>query len=120
MKILIIDDDPAITAVFEETLKKEGYEVISALDGQTGIDKVKAEKPDLILLDQILPDTKGNEVLKKLKADPETQNVKIAILTNFGQNELVQDAINSGAADYILKYQIEPVDLLNKVKGILI
>src|SRR3989344_1470594 len=118
-KILIIDDDQAITTVFETTLKKEGFNVITAPDGQSGIEKAKAEKPDLILLDQILPDIKGNEVLKTLKADPATQNIIIALLSNFGQNELVQEAINSGAADYILKYQVEPSDLIIKVKDLL-
>lgn len=119
MKILIIDDDPAIITVFETALRRENYEVVSAPDGQSGIEKAKTEKPDLILLDQILPDIKGNDVIKQLKSAPEAQNLKIAILSNFGQSELVQEALNAGAVDYILKYQIEPSDLVNKVKTIL-
>lgn len=118
-KILIIDDDPAITTVFETALQKEHLNVITALDGQSGIEKAKAEKPDLILLDQILPDIKGNDAIKTLKADPATQTIPIAILSNFGQNELIQEAINNGAADYILKYQVEPADLVTKVKMLL-
>lgn len=118
MKILIIDDDPAIITVFETALRRENYEVVSAPDGQSGIEKAKTEKPDLILLDQILPDIKGNDIISQLKSAPETQNLKIAILSNFGQNELVQEALNAGAVDYILKYQIEPSDLVTKVKQI--
>lgn len=119
MKVLLIDDDQAILTVFETALKKEGFEVITALDGKTGLEKAKIERPNLILLDQILPDMKGNDLLKTLKQDLITQKIPVAILSNFGQNELVQEAINAGAIDYILKYQIETNDLMEKVKEIL-
>lgn len=120
MKILLVDDDSALATVFETTLKKEGYDVVLATDGKSGIEKTQAEKPNLILLDQILPDITGNDVLKSLKEDPTTKNIPVAMLSNFGQNELVQDALGSGAVDYILKYQIEPHDLVNKVKEIML
>lgn len=116
MKILLIDDDEAIMTVFSTVLTKDGNAVVTANNGQTGLEKAKTEKPDLILLDQVLPDIQGNEVLKTLKQDLDTKDVPVAILSNFGQNELIQEAINSGASDYILKYQIEPQDLINKVK----
>lgn len=116
MKILIVDDDAEITTVFSTALKNEGYEVITALDGNSGIEKAKTEKPDIILLDQVLPDWKGNDILKTLKEDTATKNTPIAMLSNFGQNELVQEALNNGALDYILKYQIEPEDLIKKVQ----
>ncbi len=116
MKILLIDDDEAIMTVFSSVLAKDGHAVVTADNGQSGLEKAKSEKPDLILLDQVLPDIQGNEVLKTLKQDLDTKDVPVAILSNFGQNELIQEAINSGASDYILKYQIEPQDLINKVK----
>lgn len=119
MKILLVDDDQAILTVFETALKKEGFEVASAQDGKTGLEKAKTEKPDLILLDQILPDMKGNDLLKTLKQDLITQKIPVAILSNFGQNELVQEAINAGAIDYILKYQVGTNDLTEKVKELL-
>lgn len=118
-KILLIDDDQAIITVFETALKKNGFEVVTAQDGKTGLEKAKSENPNLILLDQILPDMKGNDILKTLKQDSQTQTIPVAILSNFGQNELVQEAINLGAIDYILKYQIEPEDLVNKLKEVL-
>ncbi|MDP3987810.1 MAG: response regulator [Candidatus Levybacteria bacterium] len=118
-KILLIDDDEAITSVFDITLRKEEFETVIAHTGEEGLEKAKSEKPDLILLDQILPDMTGNEILKKLKEDIETKLIPIAILSNFGQNELISEAMNLGASDYILKYQIEPGDLINKVKGLL-
>lgn len=118
-KIILVDDDQAIAAVFDTVLRKSGYETVVAHTGKEGLDKIKTEKADLVLLDQILPDMNGNEILKLIKADPQTQNTPVAILSNFGQNELIQEAMNAGAADYILKYQIEPEDLINKLKGIL-
>lgn len=119
MKILLIDDDKDLSTVFETALKKSGFEVVLAATGEEGLAKAKTENPSLILLDQILPDLKGNEVLKKLKEDPQTQNIPVALLSNFGQNELIQEALGQGAADYILKYQIEPEDLVKKVTAML-
>lgn len=116
MKILLVDDDDALMMVFSTALRKHGYDVITAVNGQQGLDKAKSDKPDLIFLDQVLPDIQGNEVLKTLKEDLETKQIPVAMLSNFGQNELIQDAINTGAVDYILKYQIEPDDLDTKIK----
>src|SRR3989344_8692318 len=116
MKILLVDDDDALMTVFSTALRKHGYDVITAANGQQGLDKAKSDKPDLIFLDQVLPDIQGNEVLKTLKEDLETKQIPVAMLSNFCQNELIQDAINTGAVDYILKYQIEPDDLDTKIK----
>ena len=116
MKVLIVDDDEALGSVFETALQKNGLQTVFSLNGKGGIDKAKTEKPDLILLDQVLPDISGNEVLKTLKADPLTQNIPIIILSNFSQEVLVKEAIDNGAMDYVFKYQVEPSDLVNKVK----
>lgn len=118
-KILIIDDDEAISSIYQTTFQKAGFEVVAAYDGQSGVEKAKAEHPNLILLDQVMPDIKGTDVLKILRSDPGTQSIPVALLSNFGQAEIVKDAISQGAIDYILKYQIEPQDLVGKVKRIL-
>lgn len=115
MKILLVDDDEAIKLIFATALQKAGFEIVSAADGKSGLDKAKTEKPDFILLDQILPDMKGNDILTTLKDDLETKHIPVAMLSNYGQSELVQDAINHGAVDYLLKYQIAPEDLVTKV-----
>lgn len=119
MKILLIDDDTSLLTIFETALKTEGFEVATAFDGKSGIEKVKLEKPNLVFIDQILPDMNGNDIVKSLKADEQTKNIPLAILSNFGQNELVQEALSHGALDYILKYQIAPQDLINKAKDLL-
>jgi PleD family two-component response regulator len=83
------------------------------------MDKAKKEHPDLIFLDQVLPDMNGNQVLQQLKADPDTKSIPIAILSNFNQDTLVQNAMKMSATDYILKYQISPTDLVAKTHALL-
>lgn len=119
MKILLVDDDEALAMIFGTALKKEGFTVSSAATGKSGLEMAKAEQPDFILLDQILPDMKGNDILVSLKEDLDTSHIPVAMLSNYGQTELVQDAINHGAVDYILKYQVEPQDLVKKVQELL-
>lgn len=119
MKVLLIDDDQALLTVFSTALKQDGFETLVAYTAKSGIETAKAQKPDFILLDQILPDNRGNDVLKLLKADTLTKVIPVALLSNFGQNELIEEAMTLGALDYILKYQIDPQDLSNKVKELL-
>lgn len=117
-KILLVDDDQNLVEIFQTALEKAGFEVITAGDGKTGLEKANSETPNLILLDQILPDAKGTEILKTIKASA-SKDIPVAILSNFGQSELIEEALNLGAVDYLLKYQIAPEDLINKVKKII-
>lgn len=119
MKILIVDDDEAITMIYTTALNKAGYEVISSTTGLGGIEKAKSEKPDLVLLDQVLTDIPGNEVLRTLKADPETKDMAVVILSNYTQNQQMKEAIQIGALDYMLKYQIDPEYLIERVGDLL-
>ena len=119
MKILLVDDDQAIVTIFQTALTQSKFGVITAATGKDGIDKAKSEKPDFILLDQMLPDIQGNEVLTTLKADAATKDIPVAMLSNFGQEQMIQPAINQGALDYILKYQIEPTELGIKIETLL-
>lgn len=119
MKILLIDDDEALLTIFGTALQKADFTVITASDGASGIDKAKTDTFDLILIDQILPDMRGNDIVKTLKSEEKTKNTPMMILSNFGQTELIQEAMDAGAVEYILKYQIEPSDLVAKVKEVL-
>lgn len=119
MKILIVDDDEAITMVYSTALNKAGYEVISSTTGLSGVEKAKSEKPDLVLLDQVLTDIPGNEVLRTLKSDPETKYLPVVILSNYTQNQQMKEAIQIGALDYMLKYQIDPEYLIERVRDLL-
>lgn len=118
MKILLVDDEEAILDVFKQALEQAQFEVVTALTGTEGMEKARADKPEVIFLDQVLPDMNGNQVLQQLKADPDTKRIPIAMLSNFSQDTLVQNAMKMGASDYILKYQIAPADLVAKAQSL--
>ncbi|MCL4354562.1 response regulator [Patescibacteria group bacterium] len=116
MKVFLIDDDENLVNIFTAALTKEGFETASALTGEDGLAKVKTEKPDIILLDQVLPDMSGNDILKTLKQGEIYFLIPVILLSNFSQEELVKGAIDEGAIDYLFKYQVEPKDVVVKVK----
>jgi CheY-like chemotaxis protein len=119
MKVLIIDDDEAMIGIWSTVLKKESIEVLTAGSGKLGIELAQKNIPDFILLDQIITDMKGNDVLKELKSNPTTAPIPVALVSNYSEPEMMHEAIESGAVDYILKYQIDPSDLANKIKTLL-
>jgi len=120
-KILFVEDESALQKTLGEYLRQDGYDIVSALDGENGIKMAKSAKPDLILLDLILPKTNGFEVLKQLKSDEETMRIPIIILTNLEDIKDINQAIEIGATTYLVKarYSLEEVsqkirDVLNK------
>jgi CheY-like chemotaxis protein len=118
-KILLVDDEHETATVFQTGLATAGYDVVIAQDGKSALERVKESVFDLILLDQMMPDMSGNDVLRTLKQNEATKNIPVAMLTNFGHDELVKEALNLGASDYILKYQVAPGDLVEKIKKII-
>lgn len=115
-KILFIEDESALQKTFGDVLTSEGYEIISALDGEGGLRLAKSEKPDLILLDLILPKINGFEVLKQLRGDKETQNISIIVLTNLEGTGDVEKAMEMGATTYLVKANYTLEDVLKKIK----
>jgi len=115
-KILFIEDEPALQKTFGDVLKQEGYKIISALDGETGLRLSKTEKPDLILLDLILPKIHGFEVLKRLKEDKETKEIPIIVLTNLERIEDIEKALELGATTYLVKAQYSLEEVIEKIK----
>ena len=115
-KILFIEDESTLQKTFEDVLAQGGYKVISALDGKIGLRLAKSEKPDLILLDLVLPNIHGFEVLKRLKQDPETEKIPVIILTNLEKMEDVKEAIELGANTYLVKTQYRIEEVMEKVK----
>ena len=118
-KVLVIDDEEATRTIFTQALETGGFAVIAAATGNEGINKAKSENPHIVLVDQILPDINGGEILHVLKQDPATKNIPVVIVSNFAQDTMIQDAINNGAADYLMKYQISAEDLVAKVHQII-
>ena len=119
-KIILIEDDKLIREIYTFTLQKADYEVLPAIDGYEGI-LLTQGNPDakLILLDVIMPNSNGIEVLQKLKADPATQNIPVILLSNLTDEKTVDEAMKFGAYGYLVKAQISPTQLVDKVKEIL-
>jgi DNA-binding response OmpR family regulator len=115
-KILFIEDEAALQKTFRDILEKEGYQMISALDGESGLRLAKSQKPDLILLDLILPRKDGFEVLKELKEDEATKGIPVIVLTNLEDIESVEKAIELGATTYLVKAQYTLEEVIQKVK----
>lgn len=115
-KILFIEDESAIQKTFGDVFKQEGYKTMSALDGEIGLKLAKSEKPDLILLDLVLPKINGFDVLKQLKKNEQTKNIPIIILTNLGNIEDIEKAIELGATTYLVKTNYTLKEVIEKVK----
>lgn len=117
-KILVIEDERSLTEILTYNLEREGFEVVSAADGQEGIRLARAETPDLILLDLMLPVIDGLEVCRQLRADPRLQGVRILMLT--ARSEEVDEIVgfSTGADDYVTKpFKIKP--LISRVRALL-
>jgi DNA-binding response OmpR family regulator len=118
-KILIIDDDPFIADMYVIKFRGEGFEVESARDGKTGVELAGKFKPDIILLDVIMPGGDGFDTLQRLRKDTSLGRPKILFLTNFGQREDINRAIKLGADDYMIKAHFTPSEVSKKVKTLL-
>jgi len=114
--ILIIEDDKFLRELVARKLLNEAYEVSEAVDGEEGIKKIKEEKPDLILLDLILPGIDGFEVLSKMKEDPALASIPVIILSNLGQKDDVEKGLKMGAIDYLIKAHFTPGEIIEKIK----
>ena len=118
-KILIVEDDKFLRELIAQKLIKEGYEIAEAVDGEKGIKAVEEEKPDLVLLDLILPGIDGFDVLAKMKEDPKMAQVPVIILSNLGQKDDIERGLKMGAVDYMIKAHFTPAEIIEKVKTVL-
>jgi len=117
--ILIIEDDDFLRSLMSKKLSSEGFNPISAIDGEDGLKRAEEDKPDLILLDLILPGIDGFGVLSKLKENKNTSSIPTVILSNLSQKEDIEKGLKIGAVDYIIKAQSTPEEIAEKVKSIL-
>ncbi len=118
-KILLVEDDKFLRELIAKKLRSEDYEVIEALDGEDGIAKAKELKPDLVLLDLVLPGIDGFGVLAKIKEDPATNQAPVIILSNLGQQEEIARTLKLGATDFLIKAHFTPSEIIEKIKRIL-
>jgi DNA-binding response OmpR family regulator len=118
-KILIIEDDRYISKMYQLKLSLEGYEVQVAENGREGVDKVKEFMPDIILLDILMPELDGFEVLKIVKSDDATKDIPVLIMSNLGQEDHVDKGMKLGAIGYIVKSQYTPSKVVEKIKSVI-
>jgi len=118
-KILVVEDEEILLTALKEELGSGGYDVGGAVDGQDGLDKVKTFKPDLILLDLVMPKMDGMEMLQRLKGSAEMRDIPVVILTNLSDYERISEALSLGAMDYLVKANYKLEDLLDKVKTVI-
>jgi DNA-binding response OmpR family regulator len=118
-KILLIEDDKMLADMYITKFSKEGLKVIRAEDGAKGLEIAKKERPDMILLDIIMPKLDGFAVLRELKKDPGMGDTHILLLTNLGQSEDVDKGRELGADDYFIKANHTPAEIVEKVKYLL-
>lgn len=119
-KILIIEDDKFLLKLYSEKLRREGFEVLESLTGEEGLNKVFIEKPDLVILDLILPGKNGFEVLSEMKLNPKTKNIPVIILTNLGQESDIKKGLELGAVAYLVKTEFSMNQLPELVKEYLV
>jgi DNA-binding response OmpR family regulator len=114
-RILLAEDDRFLRKAAETALKRQGFSVLAAVDGDEALRMARTEAPDLILLDLIMPKLQGFEVLRALKADAATATIPIIILSNLGQDSDVKQAMEAGAAGYFVKANLSLQDLVKRV-----
>lgn len=120
MKILIVDDEPILRKMYQVKFQNNGFEVDSAGDGAEVFDRLKESRPDIILLDVMMPKMDGFEVLARLKANQDLKNIPVVLLTNLSASELDKGkGMELGALDYLVKDNFTPADIVQKVKSYL-
>ena len=120
-KILLVEDEPFLSSLLKNRLEKEGFAVQLARDGDEALSLIKSNKPDLVLLDLILPKKSGFELMDEIREDPKTQakDLPIIIISNLGQPEDVSRGQELGAAKYFIKAKTSIDELVQKIKSFL-
>lgn len=114
-KILLIEDDLPLVRMYQIVFENTGLSFLEAIDGEEGLQKAREDKPDLILLDLVIPKKDGFEVLKELKSDKATSKIPVFCLTVLGQKEDVEKAKHLGSEDYLIKTEVMPSDVVSRV-----
>ena len=116
-KVLIVEDDGFLSKMYAKKFQVAGFEVQIAGDGVEGFSKAKTFKPDLILMDILMPKQNGIETLDKLKADPETKGIPVIMATNLSTTDDAETAKKKGAVKYIVKSEVTPAEIVKVASG---
>lgn len=117
--ILIIDDEPAFRTIYRDMFEREGFEVLEADSGETGWQIAKLHKPDLVLLDIVMPAMNGFDVLKKIRSDETTSPLNVIVFSVLGEKDDIQRGLRAGADEYVVKGIFTPQELSKKIYTLL-
>ena len=117
--VLLVEDDEFLANIYKTKFEMEKFKVTVAVNGEEGLDMAKKKKPDIILLDILMPKIDGFMVLEALKKDSEVKDIPVILLTNLGQKDDVERGLELGAADYLIKAHSKPSETVDKVRKIL-
>ena len=120
MKALIVEDEDVLAQVLAEKLKKSDFEVEIADDGEKAVSATKSFKPDIIMLDLMLPKMDGFEVLRELKANDDTKRIPVVAITNLSEDDNIKKALQMGVVDYFVKSNHPVNEIVEKVKAVLL
>lgn len=120
MQVLIVEDEEVLAKVFQEKLEKSGYDVKLAGDGEAALSMAASSKPDVIVLDLLLPKKNGFEVLEVLKSDETTKMIPVVVVSNLGEDSDIKRALALGAADYYVKSEHPINEIVEKIKNALL
>ncbi len=119
-KILLVEDDPLMIRMYQRKLTSDGYDVDLAVNGEEGLVKVRSFRPDLVLLDIMMPKLNGLQVLERVKSDPTISKIPVVILTNLGGSQQdIERGLELGAVAYLVKSAYRPDEVIAKVKEVL-
>ncbi|HCM36619.1 MAG: hypothetical protein A3J30_01805 [Candidatus Wildermuthbacteria bacterium RIFCSPLOWO2_02_FULL_47_9c] len=115
-KVLVVEDEQLIADLLQKKLIKEGYYAFAAGDGEAALQQIREERPDIVLLDIVLPRMNGFEVLAELRKDEELRKIPVIIISNSGQPAEIEKAREAGVRDWLIKTEFDPQEVLEKVR----
>lgn len=118
-KILIVEDDYFLLEIYAHKFSDAKFDILTASDGEQALEIIKKEKPDVVLLDLMLPKVDGIEVLRIIKKDKACSHIPVVVLTNRGERNIIEKAAQLGAKAYITKITYTPTEVVSKVKGVI-
>lgn len=114
--LLLVEDDPLLINMYQSKFSSEGFQVFTATDGEAGLTLAKSEKPDIIILDIMMPKLDGIEVLRRLRQDPNFQNIPVLMLSNLSEASKQREAMQLGAKEFLVKANLTPTQVVDKIK----
>lgn len=119
-KLIIVEDDPFLLSILAEKLKETGFDIETAIDGEDGLNKIKKNNFNLILLDMVLPQIDGFKIMEELRKDERLNKIPVIVLSNLYDKNNIDKAILLGAREYIVKAYNTPEEIVFKIKSFLV